>query len=337
MNISFKGRIVDPSLLDSSGKVIQLDKYVGNSAKFVNNVCVFSKMLGKLTKKKVPIPAAFEAASSVSAFAVQFLTADAYFEICRKILIEFRDAIEGSGKREKTLELCQIPMINRSGNYYSPSEKKIYLNFIKGIDVSNELASRDILLGSLGHELGHFYVDNYLNTGDESVHPYYNELMADFLSGFFYGLDQDDDPKTTDMNLKGRLEYFAKDFKNNPVIPGTQNVRAEMLDGVHPFYKIRNIAIVLGYNRGVKTQELPIGTDGLKTMLEGVARQIIGFVRNDDEMKNIIKGLLVYNKNNSRFPYMENDLAFPTTDKLYVSKGKEALIRHIAVNGRLPS
>ena len=193
-----------------------------------------------------------------------------YQRTCDAILSNFRDAIEGKNAPSRsTYELSLGKAPRRIGNhyYFTGDTSGINLAFKKAIKDSRNLNSRDLLLGSLGHELGHFY--STILFGPANVAPMWEELIADFMGGFLFGLDQDNNPQTEDMQLRGRLEYFPYLNRLNcqkhpkyyqPIPELGPEYFYEPLDGVHPFCAARNLAIRMGFAKGSRFMDLTKGT-----------------------------------------------------------------------------
>ncbi|MBQ9117561.1 MAG: hypothetical protein IJY04_11115, partial [Clostridia bacterium] len=198
-----------------------------------------------------------------------------YHQVCKGVLDSFRRSIEDSGEYSKyePFPLFVSQSVGESGNFYAPPgcisgvkrlEEGIYLDFRSAVIDSKKLDSTDLLLGSLGHELGHFYVRRLSDFYRVNIHPMWNEFIADFMGGLLFGLDQDNDPKTWDLNVEGRRHYFpyrCEEYYRYEKIPGSkygyyENERS--LDGVHPFCAARVAAIEMGFPKGCGLKNYPL-------------------------------------------------------------------------------
>lgn len=228
---------------------------------------------------------------------------DVFYQICATVLNDFRKSIE----TESELNAHPLALYaGNEGNYFSPNDDCICLDFNQALRESTDLNSVDLLLGSLGHELGHFYVMRLSNYYKKNIHILWNELMADFTGGFLFGLDQDNDVRTRDLNLDGRKRYFPYRRKSvYPAIPGTNEGYREQLDGKHPFCALRIAAIEMGFNKGVYLKDfaLPLGlTENLATVYDTFMEQMCNYFNSNVNIQYIVKDLLNYNPSSAVIP-----------------------------------
>lgn len=227
-----------------------------------------------------------------------------FYQICQDVLTNFRHSIESE------TEFSSHPLSLRAGNdgnKYFIFQDCIELDFNKALRESKDLNSSDLLLGSLGHELGHFYVKRLSKFYRKDIHGIWNELMADFTGGFLFGLDQDNDLSTRDLNLEGRRKYFpylCKKYNDNP-IPGSNEGYYEGLDGIHPFCALRIGAIEKGFIKGcsLKDDNLPLGlTKKMAEIYDEFMDNLCDYFNTNHNIQHIVELLLERNKRASVIP-----------------------------------
>ena len=225
------------------------------------------------------------------------------FNICVEALKSFRSAIEPIEVRTAN----PLPVFE-SSDFQTCFSRKTHkdesgkvIQFGIHLDIKDSFISSlqnfsfDVILGSLGHELGHFYVWRLENLCNKSIHILWNELLSDFLSGFLYGLDQDNNPATSDLNQKGRLTYFpnVRDVNVAAMKKKTGKVYADVLDGAHPFTEARVVAIAIGFSEGCKlsTTPLPIGLKHLASLFDDFMESFYQYLITDQAMRSTINNL----------------------------------------------
>lgn len=239
-----------------------------------------------------------------------------YHSLCKEVLTDFRNSIEAQPELEK----YQLPLEKNDylkGNSYigecdpeDPFYHKpicIKLDFTSALYDSSYLNSSDLLLGSLGHELGHFYVRRLGSFYQKIIHPIWAELLSDFMGGFLFGLDYDGNIKTRDLNLEGRKAYFPYlcETQNAPKIPNTKFGFVEILNGKHPFCASRVKAIEMGYNKGTQLINfpLPIGlTNNMAFVFNEFMRNYCLEFNNSKNLQDIAKVLENYNPQSKIYP-----------------------------------